>query len=1047
MRLMGGLCVALLVPSLVFAQTGTIEGTVTDESTGDPLPGATVQITDVGIGSATDANGQYELEDVPEGDQLLRVSFVGYETIERTVTVAAGGTTTADFALAPSAAELDEVVVTGVSVGTETAKLGFSVSKVSEEELQQVPGTDPANALRAKTPGARIVQASGQPGTAPSIRLRGTTTLSGSQEPLVVVDGAITGGSLEDIDMQAVKSIEIIKGAAAASLYGSLAGNGVIQIITKRGSEEAEGSTRVTVRNEVGFTQLANKIDLADHHNRAARDADGNPITDASVGGGEFRQACDTPPCAINPQAPDNVFDNDFSSNFDQQETLYDPQAFFTNFVSVASNQGNMNYLLSFENTQNNGVVTGIDPYKRRNLRLNVDNQVSDRIDVSASVLYSDSEGFDVDEQGQGANNLFYGALLAFPDLDLDAPAPDSINAEFNPFSTAGNAANPLYQASAIERQNDDTRLFGNFQLNYDATDWLSFDGQFSWDDDTNTFTQLTPKGTFPSDPASPRSPGGLFESESSERVAIAQGRALFSYDFDDLTTNFTAKYAYEDRQIEFFSLGGSDFLATGVPRFGNTDLDNLSPGDFESTVRSEDIVGNLVLDYRDRYILDAVLRRERVSLFGSDARNATYYRLTGAYRLTEDFSIPNVDQLKLRGTYGISGSRPPFAAQYETFSVTPTGITKQRLGNKEIQPADIAEYEFGLDVGFLSRFYFEGTFSTSIAEDQVLEVPLSSAAGFATQFQNAATIETSTFEFAAGGQVFQNEDWSVDLGLVFDRTRQETTELNRPSFNLGIGSAIDIFRIEEGVDLGVMYGNKLATSIGDLNFDQDGCLVGVTGANTACLQQDDLTVNGDGYVVEAGTEFTGDQTPFYTRDASGSKVTTKLGDSNPNFNMGINATVRYKNFSLFTTIDWEQGADVYNYTRQLLYFNDRHGDLDQADRPEEQRRPGSYYTGPLYNQASASSHFVEDASFVKVREISLSYRFTNDLMDRLGIGGTIYDARFSVLGRNLFTFTDYTGFDPEVSTEAADQPVNYKFDEFAYPNFRTFSASLELRL
>jgi TonB-linked SusC/RagA family outer membrane protein len=1047
LKLVAGLALCLVLPGVVLAQDGTITGTVTDAETSEPLPGATVQVAGTSVGTATNVNGIYELS-APSGTQTLQVSFVGYDTVEREVQVEAGETITADFGLEPSAEQLDEVVVTGVSVGTSTQKLGFSVSKVGEEELQQVPGSDPANALRAKTPGARIVQASGQPGTAPSVRLRGTTTLSGSQEPLVVVDGAITAGGLEDIDMQAVQSIEIIKGAAAASLYGSLAGNGVIQVITKRGQGQQDGTTRVTVRNEFGFTQLGNKINLSEHHNRAARDGDGNPITGPEVGGGEFRQECGTPPCPLNPEAPDFIFDNDFSENYDQQDALYDPKAFFTNFVSVASNQGGMNYLLSFENVQNSGIVTGIDPYQRRNIRLNVDNRITDRFEVSASVLYSNSEGFDVDEQGQGANNLFYGALLTFPDLDLDAPAPDSLNTQFNPFTTSGNAANPLYQATAVDRQNNDSRLFGNFQANVDVTDWLSVDGQFSWDSDEGTFRTFTPKGTFPTSPSDPLSPGSLFESNARERVAIAQGRALFQQDFGDLTTNLTAKYAYEDRQITSFSLFGSDFLAQGVPQFDNTTQSNLSPGDFEATIRSEDFVGNLVLDYQDTYIIDAVLRRERVSLFGPEARDATYYRIAGTYRLTQDFSLPYISELKLRGNYGISGSRPDFAAQYETYTVTPSGITKQQLGNRNIQPADVSEYEFGLDAAFLGgRFYFEGTYSSADASNQVLVVPLSSAAGFSSQYQNAATLETSTYEFAAGGQIFQRNDWGVDLGIVFDRTRQTVTQLNRPSFNLGIGSAINIFRIEEGVDLGVMYGNQIATSVDELLFDDSGCLVGETGAGADCLQRGDLTINNEGYVIEDGTEFTTDENPFYIRDASGSKITTAIGDANPDFNMGINATARYKNFSLFTTVDWERGADVYNYTRQLLYFNDRHGDLDQSDLPEEQRRPSTYWSGPLYNQASASSDFVEDASFVKIREISLTYRFTNDLLNRIGLGGTIYDARFSILGRNLFTFTDYTGFDPEVSTEAADQPVNYKFDEFAYPNFRTFSASLEIRL
>ncbi|NBB87271.1 MAG: TonB-dependent receptor plug domain-containing protein, partial [Bacteroidetes bacterium] len=265
---------AFLTAGHALAQDGTITGTVIDEETSEPLPGATITAVGTGQGTATDIDGAYSFQVTP-GTYTLRATFVGYEPAEQEVTVEAGAEVQVNFALAVDFSLLDEVVVTGVSVGRPTQKIGFQISKVGAEELQEVPGTDPANALRAKVPGARIVQASGQPGTAPSIRLRGTTTLSGSQEPLIVVDGAITSGGLSSIDTQSIESIEIIKGAAAASLYGSLAGNGVIQIITKRGAD-AMGTTRVTVRNEAGFSQLANTISLAGTHNRAGRDEDGN---------------------------------------------------------------------------------------------------------------------------------------------------------------------------------------------------------------------------------------------------------------------------------------------------------------------------------------------------------------------------------------------------------------------------------------------------------------------------------------------------------------------------------------------------------------------------------------------------------------------------------------------------------------------------------------------------------------------------------------------------------------------------------------------------
>jgi len=217
---------------MVFAQQKTVSGTVSDEN-GLPLPGATVVRAGTSSGTSTDFDGKYQLA-ANVGD-VLNFSYVGYAT--QSVTVGASNTYDLSMVLDNT---LDEVIVTGVAIGTSTKKLGFSVGKVNKEELQEVPAADPANALRGKVSGVRIVQASGNPASSPEIRLRGSTSISGNQRPLLIVDGIITDGDLKDIAVEDIESMEVIKGAAAASLYGSLAGNGVIQIITKKGKGQQD---------------------------------------------------------------------------------------------------------------------------------------------------------------------------------------------------------------------------------------------------------------------------------------------------------------------------------------------------------------------------------------------------------------------------------------------------------------------------------------------------------------------------------------------------------------------------------------------------------------------------------------------------------------------------------------------------------------------------------------------------------------------------------------------------------------------------------------
>ena len=1064
-----------LTPGFAVAQDGTISGTAIDAETGEAVPGVNVILEGTQFGTASNVDGYFTFE-APAGDYTLAASFVGYETFTTPVTVTVGEETEVDVELVSDFEQLSEIVVTGVSTGTSTLKTAFDVSKVSAQQLEQVPGTDPASALRAKAPGVRIIQPSGRPGSSPEIRLRGSKSIGGNQGPLIVVDGAITGGSLQDIDMQTVETIEIIKGSAASSLYGSLGANGVIQVVTKRGANQA-GQTRVTIRNEFGFSSLANEIDLAEHHGFAVEE-------------GTYRLPLgeDDPQGAVgSPRGDDDpyILDNDYDQVINQQEKLFTAQPFMTNFASIAARQNNINYLLSFENLMNSGVVQELQGYQRRNIRLNVDNQASERLNLSASVLYSNSSGPNnstILGQGQGAN-IFYGILLAEPDLDLTESVEDPETGEmieYNPFIAGGNAENPLYVASQRDIDQDRERILGNIRADFSIAPWWTVDGQFSFDREAEEVGTYIPRGTLSA--GSPPSEGFVFRGDFSERIAIGTFRSLFNREIGDLNGNLTFSYAYEDRLNENLTADVSQLLAQGVPTIGNSERERQGANSYRAEVKAENIAGNLALDFKDRYILDAVLRRDGLSLFGADVRYQTYYRVAGAYRLTQDVTLPGFNEIKLRASYGTSGQRPPFSAQYETFNVTPAGITRNILGNSEIKPSTVAELELGVDARLFDRFFLVANYADAIAEDQFLLVPLSAGQPGNFQWQNAGTLASNTIELGINGTLIERDDYSLDFNLNFDRTRQEITELNRPEFTQGtdFGAAISVFRVQEGVPFGAMFGNQLAGSVDDLNVNGEGIVIGSEAVYGEPLTPSDFTINSDGYVIRQGTEYTADEQAMYIYGEDGGKAVVQIGNATPDFNVGFGTTFQYKGFSLYGLLDWEQGGDVYNYTRQLLYFNARHGDLDQSGRQpnvyrcengttagscgdaggialnedgtqalvEGNQHWGTYYEGQLYNQASASSYFVEDATYLKVREISLSYSFSSSLLNRIGVGNALYGARISVIGRNLFTFTRYTGFDPEVAVDSGGaNPTNFRIDEFAYPNFRTFAFSLELRL
>ncbi len=1018
------------VTGVADALQGTISGRVTDAETQQELPGATVQRVGEPGGTVTDMEGRFQFTDVPAGEHVIRVSFVGYEAQDVPVTVTTG-VVEVEIALAALAVELDDVVVTGVSVGTPTTKLPFSIGRVTAGQLEEVPGIDPGNALRAKVPGLRVVQGSGLPGAQPGLKIRGSSTLQPSQGPLIIVDGIVTSGSLQDIDMQSVETIEVIKGAAAASLYGSLAGSGVIQIITKRGAAQ-EGRTEITFRNEFGMTQLGRQVPLANAHDYIIidgryRDENG----DAHSRRGE-------------------VLNQPFDTVINQQAALFTSRPFMTNYISVAARHGDLNYLVSFENYENQGVIVELPTHARRNVRLNVDNRITDRLSLSATGLYSNTSGYTVTQQGQGAN-MFFGVLAADPDIDLQAPGPEGHT--YNPYVSIGNAQNPLYMATTRNFDRNRERVLGRLNLNLLATDWWSLGASYSIDRRINQNQNLIERGTLPASPTGIPSIGSISRTADFNRVSFFNATSLFTRDFGDLTTNLTFSYIYEDRHYEATTASGAGFRVDGIPTLGNTEQERLSSSSTINQVKAETISGNLQLDYRDRYILDAVVRQDGSSLFGEDERYKIYYRLGGAYRLTQDFPIANVDELKLRASYGTSGQRPPFAAQYETLSVTDTGILKLYAGNRDIKPADVREVELGLDARFLDRFFFEFNYASTVAEDQILSVPLSPTTGYRSQWQNVGRLESAIVEAAFNGAVIQTPSFMWDFHLTFDRLlKQKVARLDIAPFTRsgGVSSEAllaDVFLVEEGVEYGTMVGNQIATSFDQLTLDDQGYVMNVTGytpGGTDNYTVEDLTTNSDGYVVVAEQEYTSDERALLLVDETGELLTTHIGNVNPDFNVGIGSTFRFRNFTVYTLLDWAQGGDVYNFTRQKLYDLHRHADMDMTGVPEDQQKAAGYFSTGLYNGSTPISHFVEDGSFLKMRELSLSYNVSEAQMTRLGIANVLRDARVSVVGRNLFTFTGYSGADPEVGL-GTNVTFN-RIDEFAYPNFRTYSVSLQLR-
>ncbi len=1028
------LIACLCVLAQVHAQR-TVSGKVTDES-GESLPGVNVVIKGTTTGTTTDLDGNYTLN--VSNDDILVYSFVGFEPQE----ISVNGRTVVDVTLG-GATELQEVIVTGVSEGTSAKKLGFSIGKVNEDLINEAPALDAGNALRGKVAGVQIVQSSGVPGTAGSINLRGATTISGtSAQPLIIIDGIITppgSAGLADINMNDVASIEVIKGAAGASLYGSLAGNGVIQIITKRGSQEY-GKTRVTFRSEYGTNEILRKIDLSESH-AYQLNADGSYVLDTNG-----QRVNDS----------EQIFDNPYPNTFDQQEVVFPGRDFNNQFISIGSTTEKTNFYASFDNLKNEGLVLGQPAFIRQSIKTNVDHVINDKLDVGISAGYVSSDGTVPQEGGQ--TGFIYGALLAEPDIDLNAPNPDGqpFNTRPRDIGNFTNANNPLYIAHNNERIYEQNRILLGGRAKYQIMDWWSADAQVSFDR-TNYFETRQTDKNFLSQSSAPTGTGGAID----KRVSSNQARVItlssnFNKSFNDINAALTLRYVGEEYLTDFQQTLGTNLQAQGIFQLDNLDRTTVVTTSNNTTFRTDNYMANLRLDYRDKIIFDGLYRIDRSSLFGSEERDQNFYRGSLAYRLTQDLSVPGVQEWKIRASIGTSGVRPPFQAQYETFNVSGGNLVLNVLGNSSLKPSVITEFEVGTNVSFLDRFNLEFNYAKSEVEDAILVVPLAGTAGFNSQFQNAGAMESNTVELALSANVLQG-DVTWDAGFTFSRSRTKVSRLDRPEYFLSAFNGTPMFKIEEGVNLGGIFGNVLASNVSELTVDENGFVDNLVGLPLATHTPDEFIVNDEGYLILDGTQYTQNETAYHLADESGARLNRKLGDTNPDAILGFNSSVGYKGFKLFVSMDAQIGGDIANVMRQNLLFNGRAGEVDQSSRPEGQRHWDTYIQSTSNSGNGLNQRFVESAEYVAMRELSLSYTFNNNFLQNIGIGDVVEDVKISLIGRNLFMITDYSGFTPDISSTGSvaagnvDQdvllnPTVFRADAYGYPMFRTYSAAIQIR-
>jgi TonB-linked SusC/RagA family outer membrane protein len=1110
MKFLFGAALAILVLAAPVAaqQTGAIGGVIRTE-TGEPVAGAQVSVVGIALGTITRDDGRFMLQGVPTGAQTVRVERIGYATSTQSVQVRAGETVTANITVRAEAIALDQIIVTGVAGATQRAKVPFEVGQLTAADMP-VPNVNAVTAIRGKVAGATVVQGSGRPGAAPSVLLRGPTSISATgrdQEPLYIVDGVILGSSVVDIDGLDIENIEIVKGAAAASMYGSRAGAGVINITTRRGRDFADGQVRYTARSSFGQSSMPGEIAIL-KHTWWAVNADGTAFVRADGSDCTFRG---TPAWDPNNECSGNMVSNlvdgptrthpvtgasvnigpewrRYATNpwpgpvFNHIDQFFTGGAFQEHYVGATGRQGNTNFLVSFSRQDDEGVMIGHRGFQRNNFRVNVDQVVRPELSVSASAFYSRSvqQGF-----GEGSGNSIFGLTRMQGGVDLRSCEPirnfnpdgtpvlnpdgsqnftrregsclnDPTNLLLNVNPTNTESKNPIYDLLVENNEQERGRFLASTNLRWQPTGWFDVQGDVSYDRLDREWVQSFPKG-FRTLTASAVNEGDLWINNLIQESLNASVTASFRHHLADGITNRTQfRYLYEQSDNTSNTVSGTGFAVVDIPTLGNITGD-LSGSSSLTLIRADGYFAITNFDLYDRYIIDALIRNDGSSLFGADERRQWYHRIAGAWRIAQEpwFNLGGVDELKLRASRGTAGGRPAFAAQYETFSVSAGSVIPVNLGNRDLRPEHSTEVELGIDAAFMNRFDVTLTRAITNTDNQIMAVPLPAFSGFSNQIQNVGSLESKTWEMSLGARLLQTRNVNWSARLLFDATESIITELSRPEFRTGVAGQNmgNVFLIREGEKLGTFYGPPVARSCADLPsglpcdqfvVDQNGYLVWApTGLDANAWGTLSGLSSGIGQNIPWGTPFAG----VCTDRVSGEETNfCPVGNTMPDYTVALSSTLAWRGLSLYGLIETVQGVDVWNQPLQWALFRDN---IEMMAEHGAQGKPTGY-TKNLYGGLSGlvpNAEFVEDASFTKLREVQLAYRLTPEMLTAIpGLRG-MSGIGLSLTGRNLLTWSDYRGIDPEVGRTGGGvgSAAIARVDGYNYPNFRTWTFGVEV--
>ncbi|ULQ53279.1 SusC/RagA family TonB-linked outer membrane protein [Flavihumibacter fluvii] len=997
------LLTTLAISAIAMAQS-SVTGKVTDSATGGPVPNVNITVKGTNRGAIANAQGVYTIA-LNAGDAILEFSSSGYKTTE----VSIDGRSTIDVSLATSSTRLAEVVVVGYGTQAKRDVTG-AVASIKGDEIKNLPTSSAVQSLQGRTAGVNVVRNGGSPGNTGSIRIRGTGTINNA-DPLIVIDG-VPAGNLNSVNPNDIASIEVLKDASASAIYGTRAANGVVIVTTKRGGFELPST--ITVNAYTGFSQARKTIDMLD----------ANTLVELK------KERYTNDGLTVNPvwNDPSNTVQR---TNW--QDELFQDGKVNNVDVSLAGGSAKSSFMLSAGYYDEKGIITN-SYFKRFSMRLNSDHKVGKRLKIGQSLQLTRSDDNALNTTS-AQDGLIWSAIRFMPFIPVKYE--DGSWGTSKASNEYGDINNPIFTANTNDANNINTRLLGNLNAEYQIMKGLKFKVNLGIDGNHYSGRNFN---IIVTDQTRTTNNNSLNKSFSESYSLLGEYFLSYSNIFAEKhKLDVVAGYTAQTFDGDYFSASKRDFLNEDPnQRYldAGQSLGGISGNRYYDALQSG--FARLNYDYDRRYLFTATFRADGSSKFAEGNKWGSFPAFSAGWRISQEkfFDVAFIDELKLTAGWGQLGNQNVAGLQYLALignggrysynNNTVVGLTQTRLPNYNISWETAEMTNIGLNAELFNRRLSVGlNYFDKTTRDMLLSPPTIGTVGtLSIPDQNVGVLKNSGLEVDLGYHNKAGEfTYSINANASF--IKNEVVKLYDGNF---IASQTygrpneEISRTYEGLPLGVFWGWKtdgLYQTAEDINKDPN--IANDSRRTGGLIQPGDvrfIDTNGDGMIDD--------------------KDRGNLGSPHPSIVYGLNADFGYKGFDLSLFFLGSAGVKIYNADRMqgidpTYSFNMYAETVNRWNGPNTSNSIPRMTTKRDNRNYRTSDMFIEDGSFLRLKNVVIGYTLKEDLTNKIGIGRT----RFYITGQNVFTFTNYSGLDPELGYTDGNKQINVDYAQ--YPQSRTW--------